>query len=147
MINIRSYDDYIINENNSAVGGCQLEICKGKTFKVTSLKRLSDLYNFLWEKEFKLVNYGVLPTYTPAPAPSNSPYPVSAKVAWEFKSGDVKINISQRNECITSCPQIYVTHNLAITDKEKLKQYSILDDKEYQRFKKDVDDLHNKIQA
>jgi hypothetical protein len=126
----------VINEEmESNVKGCQsLQICKGKTFKVSSLKRLSELYNFLWEKDFNLVNYGVLDTYPPAPAPTNSPYPVGSKVAWEFKiRGGKKINISQRNECITSCPQIYVKFE------NKFEQYSILDENDFRRLKKDVE--------
>ena len=123
----------VINEEmESNVKGCQLEICKGKTFKVSSLSRLSDLYSFLYQNDFNLVNYGVMSTYPPAPAPTNSPYPFGAKVAWEFKSGAKKINISQRNECITSCPQIYVKWGA------NWEQYSILEDTEFNRFKTDV---------
>ena len=124
----------VINEEmESNVKGCQLQICKGKTFKVSSLSRLSDLYSFLYQNDFNLVNYGVMSTYPPAPAPTNSPYPFGAKVAWEFKSGAKKINISQRNECITSCPQIYVRFE------GNFNVYSILDNKEYQRLKNDVE--------
>jgi hypothetical protein len=127
----------VINEEmESNVKGCQsLQVCKGKTFKVSSLSRLSELYSFLYDKKFNLVNYGALSTvYPPAPAPTNSPYPVGAKVAWEFKiRGGKKINISQRNECITSCPQIFVKFE------GNFDSYSILDDKEYQRLKKDVE--------
>ena len=51
----------------------------------------------------------------------------------EIKSGAKKINISQRNECITSCPQIYVRFE------GNFNVYSILDNKEYQRLKNDVE--------
>lgn len=125
----------VINEEmESSVQGCKLKICQGKTFKVSSLKRLSDLYVFLWDNDFKLVTYGVSDIYPPAPAPMNSPYPVGSKVAWEFKiRGGKKINISQRNECITSCPQIYVKFE------SHFNSYSILDDNDYLRLKKDIE--------
>lgn len=130
----------VLKEN--PIKGCTtLQICKGKTFKATSLDRLSELYWFLRnlshlsDKSFKLVDYGASSVYPPALAPGNSPYNKGTFVAFEYKNSSYprcKILISQRNECITSCPQIYVKW------KDNWGTYSILDDKEFNLFKTDV---------
>jgi hypothetical protein len=135
----------VLKEN--PIKGCSsLKICKGKTFKANSLDRLSQLFMFLKnltitygrgleDKSFKQVTYGVSTEYPPAPAPVNSPYNRGTFVAFEYKNSNnssCKILISQRNECITSCPQIYVTWGA------NAEQYSILEDTEFNRFKIDV---------
>jgi len=140
-------EETTVQGEETTVQGCTtLNICKGKTFKATSLDRLSELYLFLknlnytygralLDKSFKQVKYGASPTYPPAPAPGNSPYNRGTFVAFEYKNSNYprcKILISQRNECITSCPQIYVKWC------ENWEQYSILEDTEFKRFKTDV---------
>ena len=134
-------EETTVQGEETTVQGCTLNICKGKTFKATSLDRLSKLYlflknlNYTSDKSFKQVNYGISPTYPPAPAPGNSPYDRGTFVAFEYKNSNFpncKILISQRNECITSCPQIYVRFGA------NSEQYSILEDTEFNRFKTDV---------
>jgi hypothetical protein len=140
------------NMGQGEVQGCtSLKICQGKTFKANSLDRLSELYRFIFNIDitvangFKQVDYGVDKVYPPAPAPTNSPYNPGTYVAWEYVNPEdtsYKIKVSQRNECVKSCPQIYVSYSRGFND-----QYSILDDAEFARLKSDLKQLYSKARS
>jgi hypothetical protein len=140
------------NMGQGEVQGCtSLKICQGKTFKANSLDRLTELYQFIWgldittANRFNQVNYGIDKIYPPAPAPTNSPYNPGTKVAWEYVNPEdpsFKINVSQRNECIKSCPQIYVRYSRGFNG-----QYSILDDNDFENLKLDLKTMYSKARA
>jgi hypothetical protein len=142
------------NMGQGEVQGCtSLKGCVGKTFKANSLDRLSELYQFIVminstiKYGFKQVNYGATTYYPPAPAPTNSPYDPGTKVAWEFLNPDdsrFKVNISQMNECIKSCPQILVRTSFGFEGKG---QYSILDDNDFENLKLDLKTMYSKARA
>jgi hypothetical protein len=118
-----------------------LKICQGKTFKANSLDRLTDLYVYIYELNisntgFKQVSTGGKDNiYPPAPAPTDSPYNPGTKVSWVFKNPKnsiLDVYVWQRNECIKSCPQIYLSYNGVF------EQYSILDDNDFNRLKSNL---------
>lgn len=148
--------DRFINENfiplEESSGPCdQLKICQGKKFTTNYLERISDLYYFLHDLDFDLVKYGISDDKPPAPAPTNSPYPYGAKVAFEWTDRYTpkhKIRVSQGDECVKTCPQIYVLIPPGSTSARnrltgQLKssgfaRYSIFDDQHWEDFKRDI---------
>ena len=118
-----------------------LKICQGKTFKANSLDRLTDLYVYIFGLDSSKFGFKQVTTggddnsYPPAPAPTNSPYNSGTKVSWVYKNPKqsyLNVYVWQRNECIKSCPQIYLSY------KGAFEQYSILDDKDFNKLKSNL---------
>ena len=124
---------------------CSIGVCRGKIFKVNPINRLKELSQFIeGEGVFTQITTSLknLDPNPPATVPNDGlgVYSPGTKFSFRFitKNPKYDIYVWQKNECIDSCPQIYLAFNSPINESLIFKRYSIMEDAEFNKLKNDI---------